>query len=140
VAESGRLGRKNNKGFYLYEEGKKGKPDPEVYKVLGLQPNRSAVPADEIVDRCLLVFVNESVRCLEEGILAHPHDGDVGAVFGLGFPPFWGGPFRYVDHLGAKTIVERLKQLNDKYGARFKPADLLVQHANADSLFFPDEA
>lgn len=139
VADSGRLGRKNNKGFYLYEDGKKGKPDPEIYKILDLQPNRSTIPADEIVDRCLLVFVNESVRCLEEGILNHPHDGDVGAVFGLGFPPFWGGPFRYVDHLGPKTIVERLRQLEDKYGARFKPADLLVKHADSNTLFFPDE-
>ena len=68
------------------------------------------------------------------------YDGDVGAVFGLGFPPFWGGPFKYVDHAGAGNIVERLQHLEDQYGARFKPAELLVKMAAAEQRFFPDEA
>ncbi len=139
VADSGRLGRKNNKGFYLYENGKKGRPDPAIYDLLGIGRTGDKIPAEEIVDRCVLQFVNESVRCLEEGILDNPYDGDVGAVFGLGFPPFWGGPFKYVDLEGAKTIVERLKSLADKHGARFKPAALLVKHAESGQRFFADE-
>lgn len=139
VAESGRLGRKNNKGFYTYENGKKGRPDPAVYELLKIEKSERISP-EEIADRCLLVFVNESVRCLEEGILASAYDGDVGAVFGLGFPPFWGGPFKYVDHVGAKTVVERLRGLADKYGARFTPSKLLAKHADEGQRFFPNEA
>lgn len=140
VADSGRLGRKNNKGFYLYEDGKKGRPDPAVYDLIGAAKGGEKLHADEIVDRCMLLFVNESVRCLEDGILSNPYDGDVGAVFGLGFPPFWGGPFKYVDLVGAKSVVERLKKLSDKYGPRFKPAALLVKHADTQTRFFADEA
>jgi 3-hydroxyacyl-CoA dehydrogenase/enoyl-CoA hydratase/3-hydroxybutyryl-CoA epimerase len=139
VADSGRLGRKNNKGFYAYEAGKKGRPDQAIYELLGIAKTERVAP-EEIVDRCLLLFVNESVRCLEEGILASAGDGDVGAVFGLGFPPFWGGPFKYVDHLGAAVVVERLRQLADKHGARFKPAPLLVKQAESKQRFFADEA
>jgi 3-hydroxyacyl-CoA dehydrogenase / enoyl-CoA hydratase / 3-hydroxybutyryl-CoA epimerase len=140
ILDSGRLGRKNAKGFYLYVEGKKTAPDPEVIAML--EPFRSkpkGIPQDEIADRCLLVFVNESVRCLEEGIIAHPHDGDVGAVFGLGFPPFWGGPFKYVDHIGVDTIYDRLSALADVYGERFQPAAMLKDMKANQQRFFPDE-
>lgn len=140
VADSGRLGRKNNKGFYLYEGGKKGRPDPQVYELLGIQKGGDKVSSDEIVDRCLLLFVNESVRCLEDGILNSAYDGDVGAVFGLGFPPFWGGPFKYVDLVGTKSVVERLKKLADKHGKRFEPANMLVRNAESGKKFFSDEA
>ena len=70
----------------------------------------------------------------------HPHDGDVGAVFGLGFPPFWGGPFKYVDQMGASNIVDRLKKLSETYGGRFEPAQLLVDNAKAGTKFFPEES
>ena len=141
VKSSGRLGRKNGKGFYLYQDGKKGSPDPEIYKFLDPKSATSAnASASDIAERCLLVFVNESARCLEEGILPTAYDGDVGAVFGLGFPPFLGGPFRYVDHIGAAAVVEKLRALEAKFGARFKPAGILVEHAQSRKLFFPDEA
>lgn len=140
VAESGRLGRKNNKGFYLYQDGKKGRPDNSVYQLLGISPAPGKLDQEEIADRCVLVFVNESVKCLEENILASASDGDVGAVFGLGFPPFLGGPFKYVDHLSAKVVVERLTGLADKYGVRFKPAEMLVKMANGNNRFFESEA
>lgn len=139
VIESGRQGRKNGKGFYLYEDGKKGGPDMDVYNVVGIKPNNN-LSINEIVDRCMLSFVNESVRCLQEGILRHAYDGDIGAVFGLGFPPFWGGPFKYVDHIGAKVIVDLLNGLADKVGPRFKPCELLEEYAKEEKLFFPDES
>ena len=140
IEESGRLGRKNNKGFYLYQDGKKGGPDGAVYDLIRKgQASNGAKPTDEILDRCNLLFVNECVRCLEEGILPSAYEGDVGMVFGLGFPPFWGGPFHYIDMIGAKIIAEKLKIFASKYGKRFEPAKLLTQHAESGKLFFPDE-
>ncbi len=137
ILDSGRLGRKNQKGFYLYAEGKKGEPDPAIYQMLAkYKVSPKGIPSDEIVDRCLLIFVNESIRCLEEGILKDAYDGDVGAVFGLGFPPFWGGPFRYVDHIGAGAILKRLTALEETYGKRFAPAPLLKSMAASNKLFF----
>jgi len=141
VVDSGRLGRKNNKGFYVYEHGKKGRADTQIYELLGLtRPGGDKVASEDIVDRCLLAFVNESIRCLEDGILANGYDGDVGAVFGLGFPPFWGGPFKYVDLVGARAVVSRLNELAEKHGPRFKPVNLLLEQAEKNELFFPEEA
>src|SRR5205085_1392335 len=94
IVASGRTGRKGGKGLYLYDhEGAKGPVDDSVYDVIGGE--RREIPATEIVDRCVLALVNEAVHCLEEGILRSARDGDIGAVFGIGFPPFRGGPFRY---------------------------------------------
>ena len=82
-------------------------------------------------------FLNESALCLEEGILRSPRDGDVGAIFGLGFPPFLGGPFRYLDHLGARFAVEILERLRAKHGGRFAPAALLQDMARDGKSFHP---
>lgn len=139
IADSGRLGRKNSKGFYLYKDGKKEGVDTEIYKLLSIS-NKSDLKKEEIVDRCALLFVNESIRCLEEKVLPTAYEGDVGAVFGLGFPPFLGGPFKYVDLLGAKTVVERLKALEEKHGSRFAPTKSLVEMAQSSKRFFPDES
>jgi 3-hydroxyacyl-CoA dehydrogenase/enoyl-CoA hydratase/3-hydroxybutyryl-CoA epimerase len=140
ILESGRLGRKNSKGFYLYQNGKKTQPDERIYELLNRGEKEAIeLQADEIIDRCLLLFVNESARCLEEGILSSPYDGDIGAVFGLGFPPFQGGPFKYVDFVGAQAIVESLKRLQDKYGERFRPAEILVELAKSNGKFFAEE-
>jgi 3-hydroxyacyl-CoA dehydrogenase/enoyl-CoA hydratase/3-hydroxybutyryl-CoA epimerase len=74
-------------------------------------------------------MVNEAAHCLGEGILRSARDGDVGAVFGLGWPPFRGGPFRYADTLGAARVVERLRTYQGRFGARFAPAPTLLQAA-----------
>jgi 3-hydroxyacyl-CoA dehydrogenase/enoyl-CoA hydratase/3-hydroxybutyryl-CoA epimerase len=84
-------------------------------------------------------MVNEAGLCLQEGILRTVRDGDVGAVFGIGFPPFRGGPFRYVDTLGAATIVRQLQELNNRYPPRFVPADVLVEMAKTGRTFYPTE-
>ncbi len=138
IEQSGRLGRKNGKGFFLYSDGKKGAPDESIYDLMGRRTYKF-IPAEDIADRCVLAFVNETIRCLEEGILASAYDGDIGAVFGLGFPPFLGGPLKYVDHLGAENVLNKLKRLEEKYGPRFAPADLLKRKAEAGEPFFPDE-
>ena len=129
-----RKGRKNGKGFYTYAKGERGGPDETVYAVLGLG-ERSHVPASEIQERISLAFINEAARCLEEGILRSARDGDIGAVFGVGYPPFRGGPFFTVDAMGADVVVEKLSALADKHGERFTPAKVLVEAAESGTKF-----
>jgi 3-hydroxyacyl-CoA dehydrogenase/enoyl-CoA hydratase/3-hydroxybutyryl-CoA epimerase len=137
VIEDGRLGRKNKKGFFRYDaSGKKEQVDESVYALLpGRQPR--TFEAREIQDRCVFAFLNEAVLCLQDGILRSPRDGDVGAIFGLGFPPFLGGPFRYLDQLGARFAVEVLERLRAAHGERFTPAPLLVEAARDGKSFHP---
>jgi 3-hydroxyacyl-CoA dehydrogenase/enoyl-CoA hydratase/3-hydroxybutyryl-CoA epimerase len=138
VVTAGRTGRKGGTGFYRYEAGgKKGAVDDSIYALIGGQ--RREMDAAEITQRCVLAMVNEAARCLEEGILRSPRDGDIGAVFGIGFPPFRGGPFRYVDSVGAQRVVEQLEDLNARFEGRFAPAGVLVDVARSRERFYPLE-
>ena len=140
VLSAGRFGRKNKKGFYRYnDEGKKEGVDDSVYALLPGGTQRTELPADEIRERCVMAMLNEAARCLEEEIVRSPRDGDVGAVFGIGFPPFRGGPFRYMDTLGVGDVVTRLAALNERYAPRFEPAAILVRMASQDERFYPRE-
>lgn len=134
-----RKGRKNQKGFYVYSKGKSKKKkkevDESVYKVLGLVPGTNA-SIDEIAQRCIVQMLNEAVRCLEEKIIASPRDGDIGAIFGIGFPPFLGGPFRYIDTLGAEKLVSILNGYKAQFGDRFDPCQMLIDMAENKSRFF----
>ena len=132
-----RKGRKNARGFYRYgADASKGAKvvDARVYAVLGVTPGTRA-PPEEIQMRCVLPLVNEAMRCLGEGVLRSARDGDVGAVFGLGFPPFRGGPFRYVDSVGADEVLRRMEGYEKRFGARFTPAPLLVETARKGARF-----
>ena len=129
LVESGRLGRKSKKGFYLYGDSRSKEVDRSVYDLTAQGQKRSSPPPAEIAERCALQMVNEAAHCLGEGILRSARDGDVGAVFGLGWPPFRGGPFRYADTLGAARVVERLRTYQGRFGARFAPAPTLLQAA-----------
>ncbi len=138
VVESGRTGRKGREGFYRYApDGTKGEVDDSVYALLPHGSQRRDIDAAEITQRCVLAMVNEAARCLEEGVLRSARDGDVGAVFGIGFPPFRGGPFRYVDAVGAGAVVEELEQLNGRFPGRFDPAGVLLEHARSRHRFYP---
>lgn len=139
LVENGRLGRKNGRGFFRYEDGKKAGADPEVYALIGSPPEK-AMPRSEIQDRMALQMINEAVRCLGEGVLRNARDGDVGAVLGIGFPPFRGGPFWYVDQTGPRRIVARLRELEETYGPRFAPAPKLLEVAEAGEVFSADAA
>ncbi|TSC23579.1 fatty acid oxidation complex subunit alpha FadJ [Corallococcus sp. Z5C101001] len=136
VVSDGRLGRKTQKGFYLYENGKKKEVDPQVYLLLPHGKDRKSMDPTEMAERCALQMVNEAIRCLGEGILRSPRDGDVGAIFGLGFPPFLGGPLRYADSLGPANLLRKLEHYQDKYGERFTPAPLLVEKVKAGKGFY----
>jgi 3-hydroxyacyl-CoA dehydrogenase / enoyl-CoA hydratase / 3-hydroxybutyryl-CoA epimerase len=135
----GRLGRKSKKGFYTYG-GKEKEVDQSVYDLLPGGRQRKRFGRDEIAERVTLQMVNEAIRCLGEGILRSARDGDIGAIFGLGFPAFLGGPFRYADAVGPKTLLERLERWHDKLGDRFEPAPLLVELARDGHLFHPQPA
>jgi len=136
--DAGLHGRKNGRGFYLYPAKKKKGPKPvnqEVYGLLG-GAERRRVEASEIQERLALLMVNEAVHCLQEGVISSPRDGDLGAILGLGFPPFRGGPFRYVDSEGASTIVERLEALTEEHGGRFEPAAMLTEMVENGGGFY----
>ena len=138
VVESGRTGRKGKKGFYQYDDaGTKNAVDATVYQLLPGGATRIEMDPVEMQQRCVLAMVNEAARCLEEGVLRSARDGDVGAVFGIGFPPFRGGPFRYVDALGAGRVVDELQALNDRFSGRFEPAAVLVDYARGKKRFYP---
>ncbi len=151
VVAAGRYGRKVKKGFYLYdEEGKKGEVDQTVYSLLapgaretsatsGTQlQTRTEMPASEIQQRTILPMLNEAARCLAENVIRSARDGDVGAVFGFGFPPFRGGPFRYIDTIGVGEVLRHLQDLNDRFPGRFEPADLIVAMARRSERFYPE--
>ena len=124
----GRRGRKAGRGFYTYDGGKK-RVDESVYALLPREAAHRALDAHRTQQRLVFAFLNESIRCLQEGVLRSPRDGDVGAVFGLGFPPFLGGPFRHLDRLGARFALETMESL------RFEPAPLLVELAREGRTF-----
>lgn len=140
MVSKGFLGRKAGKGFYIYQEGVKNKnPNSEMDGILAsLKVSvKPEVSSDEDVQyRLVTRFVNEAALCLQEGILGTPAEGDIGAVFGLGFPPCLGGPFRFVDLYGAQKIVDRLRKYEAIYGKQFTPCQLLVDHANSNKKFY----
>ena len=127
------LGRKTGRGFYVYEGQKKKGPRPvneELYDLMSVQPDKK-MGATEIAERCVYLFANEAAHCLGDGILQQPMHGDIGAVFGLGFMPFTGGPFRYIDQVGVKAFVNKLEAFQAKHGDRFEPAPILLEMAKA---------
>jgi 3-hydroxyacyl-CoA dehydrogenase/enoyl-CoA hydratase/3-hydroxybutyryl-CoA epimerase len=138
LSEDHRKGRKNGRGFYLYGRGapKQKTVDGTVYQVLGVAPRPRAATSDEIALRCGLAMVNEALRALGDGVVRCPRDGDIGAILGVGFPPFRGGPLRYTDVLGAVEVLRRVRSLEQRFGARFEPAPLLVEMARTGKRIY----
>lgn len=134
--EAGYLGKKNKKGFYRYN-GKKGKRNGEnqsMYQFFG-NPPKKELSFDDMVWRPLLLMINEAVMCLEEGIISKPTDGDLGAVFGLGFLPYTGGPFRFTDSFGVKNLVQLMESYEQKIGSKYKPRPLLKKMVDSGEKF-----
>ena len=111
--------------------------DKAVYSLAGMAPRHSQCSAQQIAERCVMLMLNEAARCIDEGIVRSARDGDIGAVFGIGFPPFLGGPLRYMDTLGAGEVVARLQRLATQYGSRFTPCEALLQRAERELTFWP---
>lgn len=141
LVDAGFVGRKSGKGLYVYD-AKNPKQRPVNDKAIAIIKEFSQTPVEavssdkDIQMRLISRFVNEAVLCLQEEIITDPLAGDVGAVFGLGFPPNLGGPFRYVDLYGADTVVNAMNRYKEVYGEAFQPCDLLLQHAKDTSLKF----
>ncbi|HSH45990.1 MAG TPA: 3-hydroxyacyl-CoA dehydrogenase NAD-binding domain-containing protein [Longimicrobiales bacterium] len=138
LEETDRLGRKNGKGFYVYEDGKEKHPDPDIYEELRavVGDERHRIPPRVIQDRCLLPMVNEAARILEEGIARSPGDVDLAMITGTGFPPFRGGLLRYADDAGLRTVLSKLESFQREHGPRFEPAPLLRRKAEAGAGFY----
>lgn len=135
VTADGRLGRKNGRGFYQYVEGKKTDVDERVYAIIGVKP-LAEVDAREVERRLVYAMLNEAARAVADGVVRTPRDGDIGAIFGIGFPPFRGGPLRMLDDVGAARAVAILRDLQQDYGARFAPAALLEEMASTGAKFY----
>ena len=143
LVEAGQLGKKTGAGLYTWRKGKGGR-----LRRRGRNPKlgaRSGTTLSEtaIVDRLVLVMVNEAARCLAEEVVAGPRELDLATVFGTGFAPFHGGVLRYADARGPSEIVDRLRDLHDardlvdsgERRARFEPAPLLVDLAESGGRF-----
>ncbi len=131
----GRHGKKNGRGLYIYEGGKRQGPDPSVYKVLGI---RSPKPADAnaVVERTIFAMINEASLILDEKIVASAGELDLAMIMGTGFPPFRGGLLRYADSLGLPYILARLDELSSTLGPRFTPNEALKRVAERDGKFY----
>jgi 3-hydroxyacyl-CoA dehydrogenase/enoyl-CoA hydratase/3-hydroxybutyryl-CoA epimerase len=134
-----RKGRKNSRGFYLYEtKGRTSKNGPMLRSIrCWAFPPQARLSAQQIAERCVMMMLNEAARCFDEQVIRGARDGDIGAVFGIGFPPFLGGPFRYMDKLGAGEVVAILQRLAAQYGPRFTPCENLLRMAGQGATFWP---
>ncbi|WP_145490020.1 fatty acid oxidation complex subunit alpha FadB [Yersinia rohdei] len=136
-----RFGQKNGQGFYRYTQDAKGKPrkenDEQVDVLLAAvsQP-RQQFSDDAIIARTMIPMINEVVRCLEEGIIASPAEGDMALVYGLGFPPFHGGVFRYLDTIGSANYVEMVQRYAHLGALYHVPAGLRAK-AEHNETYYP---
>ncbi|MDF3030931.1 MAG: fatty acid oxidation complex subunit alpha FadB [Moraxellaceae bacterium] len=139
--ENNRFGQKNGKGYYVYEQDKKGKPkkvvDPVTYELIApaVKGEKKEFDAQEIIDRCMIPMVNEVARCLEEKIVASPAEADMALIMGIGFPPFRGGACRYIDQVGVQNYVAAC----EKYahlGRAYEAPQLLKDMAAGNKKFF----
>lgn len=137
MTADGRLGRKNGRGFYRYENGKRAGADDSVYALAGItrMPN---IDEPWVQRRLVYAMLNEAALAEADGVIRSPRDGDIGAIFGIGFPPFRGGPLRMIDSLGAAQVVRTLRELGDAHGSRFDPAPSLVEMAGRGGRYYED--
>ena len=139
--DANRFGQKNGLGFWRYKEDSKGKPkkeeDPAVDSLLAgvSQPKRDFTD-DEIIARMMIPMINEVVRCLEEGIIASPAEADMALVYGLGFPPFHGGAFRWLDTLGSARYLDMVQQYQH-LGPLYDVPEGLRNKARHNESYYP---
>ncbi len=148
LAAKKHLGRKTGKGFYDYNEKKNllssflsssnRTINKDAETLLNTYRSKKVKGQEDLKllqKRLAYRMINEAVYCLEDGILATPQEGDIGAVFGVGFPPFLGGPFRYMNTYGVQKVADELKRFADMYGERFEPCKLLQDMAREGKTF-----
>ncbi|EJL6399090.1 fatty acid oxidation complex subunit alpha FadB [Vibrio navarrensis] len=138
--EANKYGQKNGSGFYSYSIDKKGKPkktfSDAILPVLAeVCAEPQAFDEQTIIQRMMIPMINEVVLCLQEGIIATPQEADMALVYGLGFPPFRGGVFRYLDSVGIANFVDMAKQYSD-LGAMYHVPQLLIDMASKGDTFY----
>lgn len=139
LADQGRMGRKAQAGFYDYDAaGKRLGLWPDLQKTWPIRADQPS--AREVEERLLFIQALEAVRALEQGVLTDIREGDVGAILGWGFAPWSGGPFGWLDMLGASYAVERCDALAAAHGPRFAPPDLLRKMAQDGRAFYDPKA
>lgn len=132
--ELDRKGKRYGVGFYEYPQDGKKRLWPGLQEHFPLAEQQ---PEFELVKQRLLHRqALEAARCLEEGVLTAPEDGDIGSVFGIGFPPFTGGPFSYIETIGLQQFVDECDSLAERFGKRFRPSDWLRETAKTKSSFY----
>lgn len=131
----GRLGRKSGGGFYDFPQGGRKR----LWSGLaGHFPVKAEQPAvEDVKNRLLYIQALESARCIEEGVITNPADADVGAILGLGFPSWAGGPLSFIDTVGIKAFVAECQRLAALHGARFQPSGWLIKRAERAEPFYP---
>jgi enoyl-CoA hydratase/long-chain 3-hydroxyacyl-CoA dehydrogenase len=135
MVEKGWLGKKSGQGFYTHS-GKKKTINAEIKAyVKGFVDEDLGLSETEVQNRAVSRFVNEAIKCLEDEIIGNPTVGDIGLVFGTGFAPFRGGPFRYMDQFGADKYVDMMNGFADKYGPQFEPCQMLKDYAASGRKF-----
>jgi len=138
--DAGFGGKKTGKGVFDYADKKKKGVVSDGFKKLQsemkINATHGATSDEELVDRILLRYTNEAALCIQEEVIATPQEGDVAAIFGTGYPPCKGGPFLYMDTVGAQNIVDRLERLADKIGPEFTPSQILYDMAKSGKTFY----
>ncbi len=138
VVETGRLGKKNGKGFYNYDsKGKKLDVDQKVYGDLGLKVPYGKISAEDCINRGVFAMINEAALAfVEDHIVGTPQEVDLAMIMGTGFPPFRGGLLKYADSVGTAKICDDLEEYAAKVGERFKPSMPLKNMAKNNRLFY----
>ena len=136
VEKRGRFGRKNGKGFYDYPASGPKKLWPGLAELQPKQLDPEKIDIAELKLRLLGIQALETSRCFEEKVLTDVREADVGSILGFGFAPFSGGTLSWIDMMGTKRFVERLRKLEKKYGERFTPNKLLVDLAGKGETFY----
>ena len=139
--DAGRFGQKNGQGFWRYKADSKGKPKKEEDSAVddllaGISQPKRDFSDEEIIARMMIPMVNEVVRCLEEGIIASPAEADMALVYGLGFPPFHGGAFRWLDTQGSAKYLDMAQQYQH-LGPLYQVPEGLHEKARHNEPYYP---
>jgi len=140
VEKHGRHGRKNGKGFFDYDAEGNKTLWPGLNEIWPQKPQSQQPSAKEVQARMLYPQLVDAVKCVEEGVLTSPIDGDLGAILGVGFPPYTGGPFSMMDAIGINNVVKEMDRLEAAYGEQFKAPQLLRDMAKKDQTFYGSKA
>jgi 3-hydroxyacyl-CoA dehydrogenase/enoyl-CoA hydratase/3-hydroxybutyryl-CoA epimerase len=140
LASHSKLGRKSGSGFYDFSH-EKISPSPVARELLKLpKATKEVTNINPLQERLIMSLLNEAVKCLDEGVAGQPGKDsasqiNLGTVMGMGFPPFRGGLLYFADSLGAKNILEGLQKMEREHGARFAPAQGIIERAGNNQSF-----